>query len=189
MTPELQAKADHTADYHTRMANHWASKAALAAHSGNEDDVEKCNRQRQSHLDAADTIRALLRLVNKRSTPASRTFTPPTLIEVIAFAKEHDDVKGAWPVADIKAWWNHFQSNGWKVSGKTPMKDWKAAALNGFKNWRERNPGKAAGPPVAHSDPDGWVAYLKSVKLPWVAYKYAADHVKSEFVKQQTTAK
>jgi len=30
---------------------------------------------------------------------------------------------------------NHFESNGWKVSGRTAMKDWKAAA----RNWIERD--------------------------------------------------
>lgn len=29
---------------------------------------------------------------------------------------------------------NHYQSNGWKVGGKSPMKDWKAAA----RNWKRR---------------------------------------------------
>lgn len=30
-----------------------------------------------------------------------------------------------------EAWYDHFESNGWKVSGKTPMKDWKAGMRNG----------------------------------------------------------
>ena len=29
---------------------------------------------------------------------------------------------------------NHFESNGWKVSGKTPMKDWRASVRKWHKN-------------------------------------------------------
>lgn len=30
--------------------------------------------------------------------------------------------------------WNHYESNGWKVGGRSAMKDWKAAARNWLKN-------------------------------------------------------
>lgn len=33
--------------------------------------------------------------------------------------------------ADVDAWFDHFESNGWRVSGKAPMKDWQAALRNG----------------------------------------------------------
>jgi hypothetical protein len=32
-----------------------------------------------------------------------------------------------------ESWFDHFESNGWKVSGKTKMKDWKAALRNGHR--------------------------------------------------------
>lgn len=35
------------------------------------------------------------------------------------------------PSADVDAWFDHFESNGWKVSGKAAMKDWRAALRNG----------------------------------------------------------
>lgn len=31
---------------------------------------------------------------------------------------------------DAEAFFDHFEANGWKVSGKTPMKNWQAAARN-----------------------------------------------------------
>ena len=50
----------------------------------------------------------------------------PTRDEVHEYAKEigmsRDDADG---------WFDHFESNGWKVSGKTAMKDWRAALRNG----------------------------------------------------------
>lgn len=37
---------------------------------------------------------------------------------------------------NCEAFIDHFQSNGWRVSGKTPMKDWQAA----LRNWKRRIP-------------------------------------------------
>ena len=36
--------------------------------------------------------------------------------------------------ADAECFYDHFTANGWKVSGKSSMKDWKAAA----RNWMRR---------------------------------------------------
>ena len=38
--------------------------------------------------------------------------------------------------AEAAAFFDHFQSNGWRVSGKTPMADWQAA----FRGWMRRCP-------------------------------------------------
>lgn len=35
---------------------------------------------------------------------------------------------------DAECFYDHFTANGWKVSGKSSMKDWKAAA----RNWMRR---------------------------------------------------
>lgn len=37
---------------------------------------------------------------------------------------------------EADSFFDHFASNGWKVSGRTPMRDWQAA----FRNWHRRNP-------------------------------------------------
>lgn len=54
---------------------------------------------------------------------------PPGLPNVIAFFKE----KKATEI-DAQKFYNHFQSNGWLVGGKSKMKDWKAAARNWMLN-------------------------------------------------------
>lgn len=36
--------------------------------------------------------------------------------------------------SEVDAWFDHFSSNGWKISGKAPMKDWRAALRNGNRN-------------------------------------------------------
>lgn len=57
-------------------------------------------------------------------------FTPPTLDEVQAYCEANSIIM------DAAAFYDHFTSNGWKVSGRAAMKDWKAAA----RNWARREP-------------------------------------------------
>jgi hypothetical protein len=53
----------------------------------------------------------------------------PSLNEVIEFFKMEN-----YPEIEAKKFFNHFESNGWKVGGKTPMKNWHAAARNWMLN-------------------------------------------------------
>lgn len=54
-------------------------------------------------------------------------FKIPLQTEIAAYAQG----KKGWPAAFCtyyaERFWSHYQSNGWKVSGKAAMKDWKAA--------------------------------------------------------------
>lgn len=54
-------------------------------------------------------------------------FKIPLQTEIAAYAQE----KKGWPAKFCtyyaERFWSHYQSNGWKVSGKAAMKDWKAA--------------------------------------------------------------
>jgi len=54
---------------------------------------------------------------------------PPELSNVIVFFKEKKTTQ-----IDAEKFYNHFQSNGWLVGGKSKMKDWKAAARNWILN-------------------------------------------------------
>jgi hypothetical protein len=45
--------------------------------------------------------------------------------EWIAYAKEI-----GWTGADVDGAFDYYESNGWKVGGKAPVKDWKACARN-----------------------------------------------------------
>jgi hypothetical protein len=58
---------------------------------------------------------------------------PPTLAEVQAYAA---DQHPASPDAQTEAaaFCDHYESNGWRVSGKTPMVSWRAA----FRSWMRR---------------------------------------------------
>lgn len=54
-----------------------------------------------------------------------KRFTPPSQEEIKIFFSENNSNN-----QESQKYYNHFQSNGWLVGGKTPMKDWKAAARN-----------------------------------------------------------
>ncbi|PHR48163.1 MAG: transcriptional regulator [Fluviicola sp.] len=62
---------------------------------------------------------------NSKKRKTQKRFSPPSLDEVIKFFKE----KKA-STEDPEKFFNHFESNGWKVGGKTKMKNWQAAARN-----------------------------------------------------------
>jgi hypothetical protein len=44
------------------------------------------------------------------------------------------------PPEEAEKFFDHFESNGWKVGGKAPMRDWQAAARNWKRGWLEKNP-------------------------------------------------
>jgi hypothetical protein len=74
---------------------------------------------------------------------------PPELSNVIIFFKEKNTTQ-----IDAEKFYNHFQSNGWLVGGKSKMKDWKAAArnwiLNSEKFNKSRHPELVEGPKPNH---------------------------------------
>ena len=59
---------------------------------------------------------------------------PPTFDEVVLFFLEQK-----FPEKEAQKFYNHFQSNGWKVGGKTPMQDWQASARNWMLNAEKFN--------------------------------------------------
>lgn len=67
---------------------------------------------------------------------------PESLDEAKAYGKEIG--MGA---ADVEAWYDHFESNGWRVSGKAAMKDWRAALRNGNRRKAEFQGPAADGAP------------------------------------------
>lgn len=51
---------------------------------------------------------------------------PESRDAVYAYAKEI-----GMKNSDVDGWFDHFEANGWKVGGKSAMKDWRAALRNG----------------------------------------------------------
>ncbi len=67
----------------------------------------------------------------EKSTPTIHPTNalPPTLEQIREYFLEQNSTE-----VEAQKFFNHFQSNGWKVGGKAPMKDWQAAAGNWILN-------------------------------------------------------
>ncbi len=74
-------------------------------------------------------------VVKKDKEPVKR-FVPPTPLEVDAYMVE----KGLNKPDEANKFCDHFESNGWKVGGKTKMVSWKAAV----RTWLKNNDGNQA---------------------------------------------
>lgn len=112
-------------------------------------------------------------------------FKPPAWEAVLDYAKSKHP---AWPVLDVKSWFNHFETVGWVIGKDKPMRSWERAADNGFHRWSRENPGKARAAESAQKcpdgDPSGWREFLKSIHRPYKEYRYEMDFLKEQFRKQ-----
>jgi hypothetical protein len=127
---------------------------------------------------------AMLREAHRRLVAREKrsSFEPPTLEQVVAYAKEKHP---AWPRQDIEQWFNHFESCGWVIGKGKPMKDWQRAADNGFANWKERHPEARTVTARRNEDPEGWREFLKTLKRPYVEFRYEAEFIRSDFAKSR----
>lgn len=71
----------------------------------------------------------------KKNTNEVKRFKAPTVEQ----AREYFSEKG-YMESEAERFVDHFTANGWKV-GKSPMKDWKAAARNWMRNVKDWNGG------------------------------------------------
>ena len=62
-------------------------------------------------------------------------FIAPTIELVQVYFKEKNK-----PDIEAQKFFNYFESNGWKIGGRSPMKNWKAAANNWMLNSNKFNP-------------------------------------------------
>lgn len=81
-------------------------------------EIQKVNRQGKKEKSSAQKER--------------KNFVPPELVQV-----EEYFVQQRFALVEAQKFHNYFQSNGWLVGGRTPMKDWKAAARNWMLNARK----------------------------------------------------
>lgn len=61
-------------------------------------------------------------------------FEKPSRAEAKAYGAEIE-----MKPADVDSWYDHFESNGWKVGGKAQMTDWRAALRNGKRTRHSSN--------------------------------------------------
>ena len=92
-------------------------------------------------------------------------FTPPTVSEVEAYAKEKGYTSKEFSPSGFV---DFYQSKGWKV-GKDRMKDWKAAARGWVTRYRQEHP---AAPQFAQTEKPWWELPLEDqerLQEEWVA--------------------
>ena len=90
--------------------------------------INKDNKNNKDNKDNKDN-NAASRTASGQSCPAQKPshscFVPPDETQAIAFFRENGSSK-----TEGQIFWDYYQANGWKISGKTPMQDWQAAARN-----------------------------------------------------------
>ena len=91
--------------------------------------TQKTQEQEQEQEQEQDDM-GVARGRNAPKAPRKR-FAPPTQADVSAFMTEYASGKSLRINAarEAEMFLNHYEGNGWK-SGRTPLKDWKAAARN-----------------------------------------------------------
>lgn len=95
---------------------------------------EQKNKNEKDELINQENIEKKKKLREKKEKEIDSKI-PPDWENIFAFFKE----KKATEI-DAQKFYNHFQSNGWLVGGKTKMKDWKAAARNWILNSEKFSP-------------------------------------------------
>ena len=145
--PETTPAATHPSSISTPVVENPASVAA---------PLNTCseNSQQEGNLSLS-----ISRDSSLRSERGAATATPPapkpgksakkavvpTLAEVQAFAAAQYSTS-ADAHAEAAAFCDHYASNGWRVSGRTPMVDWRAS----FRGWMRRRPQFQAAGPTGH---------------------------------------
>ena len=117
----------------------WRHDVMTSSERNEEKEQREKNQKREENKEAKK---------DSLSSRAREAFKIPTLADCEAYAAE------AKLAMDIAQFYDHFTSNGWKVSGRAPMKDWRAA----MRNWARRERAQIFGSLTPRS-PD---AHLKS---------------------------
>lgn len=77
----------------------------------------------------------------KHAARATARFVKPTAEQISEFCASHAIA------IDVARFLDHYDSNGWRIGGKTPMRDWRAAVRNWHRNDLERTKSNGNGKP------------------------------------------
>ncbi|MBR4552866.1 MAG: hypothetical protein IKO20_04000 [Bacteroidaceae bacterium] len=107
---------------------HYKAKHSVTNRNNTEQSVTKRNNTEQPTNNYIINNEIINSKEKENIKEKEKRFKPPTLDEVQAYCEENSIIM------DAAAFYDHYTSNGWKVSGRAAMKDWKAAA----RNWARR---------------------------------------------------
>ena len=116
-------------DSKTMDANSKNSKC----HNANGKNSKCHNANGKNSLYKSDSVSDKKENIEKKNGDAIKRFKAPTIEQ----AKEYFAERG-YIESEAERFVDHFTANGWKV-GKSPMKDWKAAARNWMRNVKDWN--------------------------------------------------
>lgn len=153
--PDLPGNERHvwgSAKLHMDMARTYSERKSQAGQIGGQASTSK---DKQSEASASNDKQAQATTSNvelkekkrkekKEEILSYESTKKPTLEEVEEYVRE------AELAMDPRAFFDHFTSNGWKVGGKAPMKDWRAAA----RNWARRERPTTTHTPSAYKNAD-----------------------------------
>ena len=77
-----------------------------------------------NHLSAKDEP-SIVHNKSKSKSKKEREGLRPTRSDWLAYSKEI-----GWGTTDAESAFDYYESNGWRIGGKTPVKDWRACARN-----------------------------------------------------------
>jgi len=95
----------------------------------NDDEQQKATNNKEFNNESAVDDESFKKKSSRKKDTDIASTIPPVWENVLTFFKEKNATE-----TDAQKFYNHFQSNGWLVGGKSKMKDWKAAARNWLLN-------------------------------------------------------
>ena len=105
--------------------------------------LEKMIRKFCVEVEAAPVAKTELAVVEDKKPKAPvKRFIPPGVLEVETYMLEKGVHISKNSKDEAEKFCDHFESNGWKVGGKTKMVSWKAAVRNWLKNYKAKSTGK-----------------------------------------------
>lgn len=102
--------------------------------------INSINKKKQLNITNIDEVDSKIDQPTKTEKKRS-VFIKPEINEVKAFFQEKNKTD-----LDAEKFFNHFESNGWLVGGKSKMKNWQAAARNWILNSEKFNQSKTSKP-------------------------------------------
>ena len=89
-------------------------------------------RAPQVSIGKGSTVEVRLKRESKADKPPRPRFTPPSEDEAVTYFCEQGS-----SAAEAKSFLDYYAANGWKVGGRSSMKDWQAAARNWIRRTRQ----------------------------------------------------
>lgn len=159
-------------------------------------EIEESMAQDERATSAKHFITVLHRVCRQmKEVEAPGTFKKPTLEEVKAYIWTYSTSNRLpkMPDDEVEGWYDHFQSNGWKVSGKTVMKDWQSGIRNGYRRWNQKQAERTGTQTRTAEqksrdkaqDPNGWAKFLESKGKPYKPYLATIEFLRDEFNNQR----